>query len=255
MIVDEESHEGPTGVAIDYLGMVWAICHDTDSVVRIDPGADHDSAVAVDAFYLPENAAPYNYNGMTGHETLHTSGVGTWNVIHDGQVYGTEWHFVTWNRRSCPGIPSGTTLIVELRAADSAAGLTSQQWVLAPDDENSNGGWIYGVTGRYLEIRVRFVGTCPTAPSFDTPTLCDLIVCPTFLIGDTNCDGAANLFDIDPFVLALTDQAAYEAAWPDCDIRTADADCNGEVNLFDIDPFVACLTADGGCGCMCLEAQ
>jgi len=32
--------------------------------------------------------------------------------------------------------------------------------------------------------------------------------------GDLNCDGAVNNFDIDPFVLALTDATAYAAAWP-----------------------------------------
>ena len=32
------------------------------------------------------------------------------------------------------------------------------------------------------------------------------------LLGDMNCDGAVNSFDIDPFVLALTNPAAYQAA-------------------------------------------
>jgi hypothetical protein len=63
--------------------------------------------------------------------------------------------------------------------------------------------------------------------------------------GDLNCDGAVNAFDIDPFVLALTDPDGYTAAFPDCDITTGDVNCDGNVNAFDIDPFVACLTA--GC--------
>ncbi|MGE0481485.1 MAG: hypothetical protein AB7Q17_13540 [Phycisphaerae bacterium] len=65
------------------------------------------------------------------------------------------------------------------------------------------------------------------------------------LIGDLNCDGVVNNFDIDPFVLALTDPAAYAAAFPNCDINNADINDDGMVNNFDIDPFVACLT--GGC--------
>ncbi|QOJ13575.1 MAG: esterase-like activity of phytase family protein [Planctomycetia bacterium] len=64
--------------------------------------------------------------------------------------------------------------------------------------------------------------------------------------GDLNCDGAVNNFDIDPFVLALTDATAYAAAWPLCDRWNADANANGSVDNFDIDPFVACLLA-GGC--------
>ncbi|MGE0479005.1 MAG: alpha-amylase family glycosyl hydrolase [Phycisphaerae bacterium] len=60
--------------------------------------------------------------------------------------------------------------------------------------------------------------------------------------GDANCDGVVNNFDIDPFVLALTDPAAYAAAYPACQILNCDANDDGVVNNFDIDPFVALLT-------------
>ena len=63
-----------------------------------------------------------------------------------------------------------------------------------------------------------------------------------FAPGDLNCDGAINTFDIDPFVLALTDAAGYATAYPDCDIMNADANSDGLVNAFDIDPFVILLT-------------
>ncbi len=61
------------------------------------------------------------------------------------------------------------------------------------------------------------------------------------LPGDTNCDGVVNAFDIDPFVLALTDPAAYGAAQPGCNLLSADCNGDGEVNAFDIDPFVELL--------------
>lgn len=63
---------------------------------------------------------------------------------------------------------------------------------------------------------------------------------------DMNCDGFVNNFDIDPFVLALSNAEAYGAAFPDCDVLNADIDGNGLVNNFDIDPFVQCV-ADNGC--------
>ncbi len=63
-----------------------------------------------------------------------------------------------------------------------------------------------------------------------------------FAPGDLNCDGAVNAFDIDPFVLALTDPAGYAAGYPACDIDLADVNGDGLVNAFDIDPFVAILT-------------
>ena len=65
---------------------------------------------------------------------------------------------------------------------------------------------------------------------------------PVYDLGDLNCDGVLNAFDIDPFVLALTDPAGYTAAWPDCDINLADCNGDGVINAFDIDPFVELLT-------------
>ena len=62
------------------------------------------------------------------------------------------------------------------------------------------------------------------------------------ILGDLNCDGVVNAFDIDPFVLALTDPDGYAAAFPDCDITRADINGDGVIDAFDIDPFVDLLT-------------
>jgi hypothetical protein len=71
--------------------------------------------------------------------------------------------------------------------------------------------------------------------------LADVVVTPA-LTGDMNCDGAVNTFDIDPFVLALTNPSGYAVAHPDCGILSADVNGDGAVNAFDIDPFVLLLT-------------
>ena len=70
-----------------------------------------------------------------------------------------------------------------------------------------------------------------------------------FPVGDLNCDGLVNSFDIDPFVLAVTDSAAYAAAYPACDYMLGDINGDGLVNSFDIDPFVVLLTStpEGAC--------
>lgn len=62
--------------------------------------------------------------------------------------------------------------------------------------------------------------------------------------GDLNCDGLVNNFDIDPFVLALTNPTVYASFFPNCDFNNADMNNDGFVNNFDIDPFVACLSGD-----------
>jgi hypothetical protein len=70
----------------------------------------------------------------------------------------------------------------------------------------------------------------------------NMCTCPAPLVaGDLNCDGTINAFDIDPFVLALTDPAAYAAEFSSCDYMLADCNDDGAVNAFDIDPFVALL--------------
>ena len=60
--------------------------------------------------------------------------------------------------------------------------------------------------------------------------------------GDLNCDGSVNNFDIDPFVLAIADPAAYAVAYPECSVFRGDANHDGQVNNFDIDAFVSLLT-------------
>ena len=60
--------------------------------------------------------------------------------------------------------------------------------------------------------------------------------------GDMNCDGVVNFADINPFVLALSNQSAYETAYPNCRYLNADANSDGFVNFADINPFVALLS-------------
>jgi len=61
-------------------------------------------------------------------------------------------------------------------------------------------------------------------------------------VGDLNCDGVVDNFDIDPFVLALTDEPGYKQKYPDCERMLADINGDGVVDNFDIDPFVVLLT-------------
>ncbi|TWT42388.1 hypothetical protein RAS1_35190 [Phycisphaerae bacterium RAS1] len=64
-----------------------------------------------------------------------------------------------------------------------------------------------------------------------------------FVAGDMNCDTEVNVLDINAFVLALFDPAAYALAYPECDSQHADVNDDFEINVLDINPFVALLTA------------
>ncbi len=94
------------------------------------------------------------------------------------------------------------------------------RWTMGPTDESASYcGW-----------------------NIDDVVLTALLCEPPAAIGDLNCDGAVNFFDIDAFVLAITDLAGYEVAYPDCDIMLADCNGDGDVDFFDIDAFVMLIT-------------
>jgi hypothetical protein len=61
--------------------------------------------------------------------------------------------------------------------------------------------------------------------------------------GDTDCSGRVDFGDINPFVLAMSDSAAWQAAFPGCDYLNNDLDCDGDVDFADINSFVALLSA------------
>ena len=68
----------------------------------------------------------------------------------------------------------------------------------------------------------------------------------SFVPADMNCDGVVDFGDINPFVLALSDPAAYASNYPLCDIGNGDINGDGEVGFGDINPFVQCIV-QGGC--------
>ncbi|MBU0637438.1 MAG: S8 family serine peptidase [Planctomycetes bacterium] len=70
-------------------------------------------------------------------------------------------------------------------------------------------------------------------------------ICETpYDVGDLNCDGLVDGFDIDPFVLVMGDEDPYDAyytLYPDCDHMLADINGDDSIDGFDIDAFVELL--------------
>ncbi len=67
---------------------------------------------------------------------------------------------------------------------------------------------------------------------------------PVAPIADVNCDGSVNGFDVDPFVLAISDPERFAEAYPACDIEAADTNQDGSIDGHDIERFVTRLTRD-----------
>jgi hypothetical protein len=97
-----------------------------------------------------------------------------------------------------------------------------------------------------VDDRTAVVGACygdrVPADNAGAAYVCDLSCAHR---GDLNCDGLVDFDDINPFVAALVDQAAYETRYPDCRWLNGDIDGNQAVDFEDINPFVTCLVNSG----------
>lgn len=97
--------------------------------------------------------------------------------------------------------------------------------------------------GRWLPGGARSViGIVDNGDPLSTNRVAAFVLNGSLIPGDLNCDGVVNNFDIDAFVLALTDPAAYAAQNPACTRDAADTNNDGAVDNFDIDGFVELLT-------------
>jgi hypothetical protein len=69
-----------------------------------------------------------------------------------------------------------------------------------------------------------------------------------FHVGDLNCDGSVDFGDINPFVLYLSNFAAWQTAFPGCNPVNGDINGDGtygQASFGDINPFVALLSGGG----------
>lgn len=179
---------GPTGVAVDRNGKVWVANEFSNDIMRINP-TPFPGAVDL-TVSLGSGALPYNYSDMTGMVGLQTTGTGTWNVVHDGVIVGTPWYRVLWNQDpGCLSMANDPRIVVDVRADDNRAALPLRTYTRA-----TTNGMIFTsgtVVGRFVEIRVRFTGSCP-GTTFDTPVLCSLTLQPVYAPcckADTNFNG------------------------------------------------------------------
>jgi hypothetical protein len=186
--------------------------------------------VAVDAGHLPvflDLRVPPEVGSDTtidfGEVPQSSSAQKTLTVWNDGNV-------TLWTTSGIADLHYGLTASAGFSApggqfADSAGG-TVNQHTLTMDTA------VLGPKSGTLTI----ASNAPDQPSRQVTLLGTVI--PGWQTGDLNCDGDVNGFDIDPFVLALTNATNYHLAYPNCDRNLADCDHDGLVNGFDIDPFI-----------------
>jgi streptogramin lyase len=236
---------GPTGVAVDRVGKIWATNYSSGTVSRIDPHAG--GAGAVDFTTVGLGGNPYDYSDMTGSTLTGKPGAGTWSVVHDSGATDTAWGEITWTDR-LPGDSS-----ISVRAASSTDGIS-----FGSDEEVGEGSDLTVADGRYLKVTVAFKRS--TTGQRDSPVLEDLTVRPANEppIADaggpyaaeegasTSLDGSGSSDqDGDTLTYAwdLDDDDTYETAGLSPDFSAADLD-DGEysIKLKVCDPSGECDT-------------
>ena len=101
---------------------------------------------------------------------------------------------------------------------------------------------LYSITGLADEV-----GEAVARYTYDAYGLPTVLASPGCLRANSNCDAWVNNGDLDAFVLALSDPAAWHATYS-CDYFCVnDVNGDGWVNAGDIDPFIDCV-AQQGCG-------
>lgn len=89
--------------------------------------------------------------------------------------------------------------------------------------------------------RRSLIGIVDDGDPISTNRVVAFVLFGSLIGGDMNCDGTVNNFDIDPFVLALTNPADYADSQPLCTREAADVNGDGAIDNFDIDGFVTLL--------------
>ena len=159
--------EGPTGVAVDAKGKIWATNHDSKTVSRIDPNAgpigfDGATAVgAVDFTSVNLKGNLYNYSDMTGSTLIGAPEGGTWTQIFDSRVANLEWGVIGWNGKIC-----GDGSLTVLAASSPDGNVYSAPVTVA------SGADFDVPNGRYLKVSIVF----KRASGGESPFLYDLSV-------------------------------------------------------------------------------
>jgi hypothetical protein len=190
------------GVVVDQGNNLWLVNLNNNSVTKIR-GSDGQFLGV-----LPVGVAPYTYSDATGFAARNvTTPTGTWTVVQDGGTAGTAWGKVSWNATT----PAGSSVLVEVRAADTVAGLELQTYAPATN------GASFAATGRYLQARVRLTAS----QTGETPVVFDVTLQDNAsgLACDVDRDGDVDRNDVNSIMAAR----GQRASGPD-DARDYDKD-------------------------------
>jgi len=174
-VVLSDADVGPTGVAVDAAGKIWATGYRSNRAYRIDPtlgpfGADGVTPIGAEDFRSVDLGGNlYDYSDMTGSTLIGAPDNGMWTVVYDSGIDGANWSTVSWNS-SEPGDSS-----ITVTAASSSNGS-----IFGAAESVTNGVDLTVADGRYLKVSVSFTRSSNSDSdgdgTNDSPILYDLTV-------------------------------------------------------------------------------
>jgi hypothetical protein len=191
---------GPSGVAVDAAGKVWATDLSSERIHRIDPTTN-----AIDlSKELPGTGGHYSYSDMTGmvSRTISTT-TGTWTVVHDSGRAATPWGTVAWTGSE----PAGTAITVRVRSSEDR--ISWSAWETAQDgvplQQTPN--------GRHIQMEAAFRITAGEV----SPVLYDLTVRPAQIavavdIKPTSCPNPLNSADKGKLPVSVLGTAEFNVS-------------------------------------------
>ncbi len=154
---------------------------------------------------------------------------------------GTEFVVVWDDQRNQVSFFDQRADVYGARVSESGAVLDPAAFpIIAGPDAETTAAIVSKTNGVSYVASARFVPS-PDLPSYRVglTALGVLLLLP----GDLNCDGSVDFGDINPFVLRLSDPAAYQVAYPNCPDANGDINGDGSVDFGDINPFVTLLAS------------
>ncbi|PWF55218.1 hypothetical protein C7C56_003045 [Massilia glaciei] len=143
---------GPTGVAVDGRGNVWATNYNDSTVSKITL-ASLPANAKIETFAVGFH--PYNYSDMTGRTVRNiTNRQGTWEATFDGAIPNFEWRRVVWTLKQ--SLPEGTAVEAYAKVANSKIELGGAQYVEVQKDQV-----MAGMTGRFIKVKFRLTSDRP----------------------------------------------------------------------------------------------
>ena len=168
---------GPTGVAVDGSGKIWAGNINSNTATRIDPAAGSIGGGGVPVGQvdltvdLGAGAGPYNYSDMTGSTLIAPPNSGTWTAVYDSGIVDPDWSKVSWTADE----PGDSAVTVKVSASADNATYGSEVTMTNGGDPD--------IVGQYVKVVVTF----DRAATGETPILYDLTILAN---QDPDCEDA-----------------------------------------------------------------